>query len=68
MKKKDETEAVIHAENIGTEERAKFTKPIKTLEEIISLLKGETPGRRVLLKKRDTPDDNVVVEYRKKPH
>ena len=62
--KPNETESSLHASNIGEEERAKFTRRL-SLEEIMDVLKNGSDGRKLLIKKADNPDDNVVVEYKK---
>ena len=61
--KPNETESILHASNIGEEERAKFTERL-SLEEIIDVLKNGSNGRKFLIKKVDNPDDNVVIEYK----
>lgn len=58
-------ESIIHAENLTAEERAKFNKPVISIEQIIEILKNGTNGKTVLLLKRDNPDENVEIEYRK---
>ncbi len=55
--------AVIHAVNVGPAEQAKFNRTL-TVDQIIDLLRTGTSGRKLLLKKRANPDDNVVIEYK----
>lgn len=57
--------SIVHKENLTAEERSKFNKPALTIEQIIEILKNGTNGKTVLLLKRDNPDENVEIEYRK---
>ena len=65
MAKKTRVEAVIHGKNLTAEQRAKYTRRITTMEELVQLFQEGSGGRTLLLKKRDNPDDNALVEYRK---
>ena len=61
----DETihEAVIHGVNVDKIEQAKFDKSL-TFEEIKQLILSGSQGKKVLLSKKEDPDENVVVEYK----
>ncbi len=55
---------VVHKENLTAEERAGFNQEAD-LQYIIEMLKNGTSGKTVLISKRDNPDENVEIEYKK---
>lgn len=64
MVEESRIKAIIHGERVGPEKRASFTRTL-TIEEVRQILINGSSGRKLLLTKKDDPDDNVVIEYQK---
>jgi len=64
MSDQKEIEAIIHATNVGPEERVKFDG-VLSVDQLIEALTNGRPGQ-LLMSKVDDPDDNIIIEYRAK--
>jgi hypothetical protein len=59
-----EVKCIVHAKNIGHEERAKFTRRI-TAKELAAILTEGAPGKKLLVSEPGNPNNNMVFEYKK---
>ncbi len=58
-------DAVVHAENIGSEERTRFRRKM-TPEQLREILLNGGDGVKILISMKEDPDKNVVMEYKRK--